>query len=133
MLGCDCSSSERAKKPPRPFSTREQAIVEARRLFRWRHLGFAANGDVIFEVANESAMTLPYLSIGVQGKGGTKLVGGAWLDVSGIGPGRTGRVQHPCYKEMLAPGEHEFFGTPDPTPETRDRFWEFERLRGDRT
>ena len=127
MISCDCSASRLQKKPPKPFSKREQAIVEARRLFVWRHLGFAENGDSIFQVSNGSAMTLPYLSIGVQGRGASKLVGGAWLDVSSIGPGQTGQVKHQCYKEMLLPEEHEFFETPDPTPETRDRFWEFEK------
>jgi hypothetical protein len=128
MLGCDCSSSRKPKKPARPFSKREQDIVEARKLFRWRHLGFAENGDSIFAVSNNSAMVLPYLSIGVQGKDETKLIGGAWLNVSGIGPGQTGKVEHQCYKEMLAPEEHEFFNKPDPTPETRGDFWEFERI-----
>ena len=127
-IGCECSSSRLPKKPAKPFSKREQGIVEARRLFQWWHLGFAENGDSIFQVSNNSAMVLPYLSIGVQGKGGSKLIGGAWLNVSAIGPGHTGKVEHHCYKEMLAPEEHEFFATPDPTPETRDRFWEFERV-----
>jgi hypothetical protein len=128
MIGCECSSSKKPIKPARPFSKRELNIVEARRLFQWRHIGFAENGDSIFEVLNNSAMVLPYLSIGVQGKGGSTLIGGAWLNVSTIGPGQTGNLEHQCYKEMLAPEEHEFFNKPDPTPETRDRFWEFERI-----
>lgn len=128
MIGCDCSSSKKPKKPPKPFSKKELEIVESRKLFQWRHIGFAENGNSIFEVSNGSAMTLPYISIGVQGKGGTKLVGGAWLNVSAICPGQTGKVEHQCYKEMLSPEEHEFFNKPDPTPETRDRFWEFKRM-----
>jgi hypothetical protein len=127
-IGCECSSSKLPKKPPKPFSKREQGIVEARKLFQWRHVGFTESGDSVFEVSNNSAMVLPYLSIGVQGKGGSKLIGGAWLDVSCIGPGQTGKVEHHCYKEMLAPEDHEFFTEPDPTPETRDRYWEFERI-----
>jgi hypothetical protein len=128
MIGCDCSASRKPKKPPKPFSKRELRIVEARKLFQWRHLGFAENGNSVFEVSNGSTVSLAYLSIGVQGKGGTKLIGGAWLNVSAISPGQTGKVEHQCYKEMLAPDQHEFFSKPDPTPETRDRFWEFERL-----
>lgn len=73
-------------------------------------------------------MVLPYLSIGVQGKGGSTLIGGAWLNVSTINTGQMGYVEHQCYKEILAPEEHEFFNKPDPTPETRDRFWEFKRI-----
>ena len=128
MIGCDCSSSKLPKKPPKPFSKREHAIVEARKQFHWQHRGFTKNGNPIFEVSNGSAMTLPYLSIGVQGRGGAKLVGGAWLNVSTIGPGQTDKVEHQWYKEVLSPEEHEFFNTPDPTPETRDRYWEFERI-----
>lgn len=128
MIGCECSSSGIPKNPARPFSKREQGIFEARKLFHWRHTGFAENGDSIFEISNNSLMVLPYLSIGVQGKGGSKLVGGAWLNVSAVAPGETAKVAHQCYKEMLAPEEHEFFNKPDPTPETRDRYWEFEKI-----
>jgi len=127
MIGCECSSSKKPKKPAKPFSKRELCIIEARKLFQWKHIGFAENGDSIFEVSNNSQMEIPYLSIGVQGVGGSKLIGGAWLNVSTIGPGQTGRIEHPCYKESLSPEEHEFFNKPDPTPETRDRFWEFNR------
>lgn len=132
MLGCDCSSSKKPKKPPKPFSKRELEIIEARKLFQWRHIGFAEDGNSIFEISNGSSVSLPYLSIGAQGKGGTKLIGGAWLNVSAIGPGQTGKVEHQCYKDMLAPEEHEFFSKSDPTPETRDDFWEFNRISIDK-
>ncbi len=128
MIGCECSSSKKPKKPAKPFSKRELCVIEARKLFQWKHIGFSENGDSIFEVSNNSQMILPYLSIGVQGVGGSKLIGGSWLKVSAIGPGQSGRVEHQCYKELLSPEEHEFLNTPDPTPETRDRFWEFKRL-----
>lgn len=128
MIACECSSSGMPNKPARPFSKREQGIVEARKLFQWRHIGFSESGYSIFEISNNSSMILPYLSIGVQGKGGSKLIGGAWLNVSSVLPGQTGIVVHQCYKEMLAPNEHEFFNTPEPMPETRDRFWEFEKI-----
>jgi hypothetical protein len=87
----------------------------------------------MFEVANESDMRLPYLSIGVQGRGGTKLVGGVWLNVSGIEPGCSGLVQHDCYKDQLPQEEVECFSMEDPTPETKDRYWEFHRLQKKRT
>jgi hypothetical protein len=128
MIGCECSSSKKPKKPAKPFSKKELDIVDAHKLFRWKHIGFAANGNAIFEVSNNSQMNLPYLSIGVQGVGGSKLIGGAWLNVSAIASGQSGKVEHQCYKELLSPAEQEFFNTPDPTPETRDRFWEFNRL-----
>jgi len=124
LIGCDCRSKPRKVKP---FSPREMQIVSARRNFKWRHVGFARNGDARFEVINNSSMQLAYLSVGVQGRGGTKLVGGVWLDVSKIPPGGRGTVQMDCYKDMLSRNETECFEEPDPTPETRDRYWEFKR------
>jgi hypothetical protein len=129
MINCECSSSKRPKKHAKPFSDKELEIITARRLFVWRHAGFSKHGNAIFQITNGSKTRLPYLSIGVQGRGGTKLIGGAWLNVSGIEPGATGRVEHDCYKDMLNQDEMEFFATPDPTPETRDRYWEFSRFK----
>jgi len=113
---------------PKPFSPRQQAIVAARSQFKWRHVGFAKNGDAIFEVTNGSNMTLPYLSIGVQGKGGTKLVGGVWLDVSRIKPGHTGQVRRDCYKDQLSRRELECFHLEEPIPEKKELYWEFKRM-----
>jgi hypothetical protein len=128
MINCECSSSKRSTKRAKQFSDKELEIVAARNLFVWQHIGFSNSGNAIFEVTNGSKIRLPFLSIGVQGRGGTKLIGGAWLDVSGIESGFTGVAEHDCYKDQLRPEEMEFFATPDPTPETRDRFWEFNRL-----
>ncbi len=118
----------RIVKGPKPFTAKEQAIVAARALFTWKHVGFAANGDSIFEVHNGSTLSLPYLSIGVQGKGGSILVGGAWLSVSAIKPGQTNQVIHSCYKEMMKLEEHEFFHKLEPIPEQREAYWEFKKL-----
>jgi hypothetical protein len=126
LITCDCRS---APRKVRAFSARDEKIVSARRKFKWRHVGYTSNGDARFEVINNSSMRLPYLSVGVQGKGGTKLIGGAWLDVSLIPPQGRAIVQHSCYKETLSPNEVEYFEEPDPTPETKDRYWEFQRLR----
>lgn len=126
LIMCECRSAPRKVKA---FSARDQKIVSARRNFKWRHVGFAPNGDARFEVINNSSMRLPYLSVGIQGKGGTKLIGGAWLDVSDIPPGGRAIVQRDCYKDKLEPSEVECFEYPDPTPETRDQYWEFQRLR----
>lgn len=113
---------------PKPFTNNELAIVEARSKFHWSHTGFAPNGDAIFKVHNGSALSLPYLSIGVQGKGGSKLVGGAWLEISHINPGETGYTQHDCYKEVLLPDELELFQKLPPIREKRDGYWEFKKL-----
>jgi hypothetical protein len=133
IFNCECKwpnnrGRNSASKQPKPFSDKELRIVAARKQFKWRHTGFAPNGDATFEVANESDLRLPYLSIGVQGRGGTKLIGGVWLNVSDIEPGCTGSVQKDCYKDQLLPEEVECFSEEEPTPETRDRYWEFNRL-----
>src|SRR5690606_32005546 len=79
---------QQIEKGPPPFTEREQAIVEARRKFRWRVAGIAANGDIKFAVHNGSDMVLPFLSIGIRGKNG-EITGGVWLPVSTILPGET--------------------------------------------
>jgi hypothetical protein len=128
FIGCDCRAS--AKKPAKPFSVRERAVVEARKQFAWKHVGFTDSGTAIFEVSNHSTMRLPFLSIGVRGP---KLIGGAWLDVAAIGPGETGRVAKDCYTDMLRSDETDFFQLREPTPESRDDFWEFKRPRSMRS
>jgi|SRR5688572_27160344 len=131
VIGCECEPGDdededrEQARQVRPFSKHEQSVIVARRLFTWRHTGFATNGDAIFEVDNGSTMRLPFLSIGVRGP---RLRGGAWLSVSGITPDSSGVVQHDCYKDLLEPTEVEFFDVGDPTPETRDRYWEFKRF-----
>lgn len=120
---------EQIEQGPKAFSENECLIVEARKQFEWRHVGFAENGDAVFEVKNGSSINLPYLSIGVQGVDQSKLIGGAWLDVSKINPGEAGLVMHGCYKEILSPEEVEFFDKLNPIPETKGRYWEFKDLK----
>lgn len=110
---------------PKLFSDEEMQIVKARQNFQWKHIGFAEDGDALFEVANNSNRKLPYLSIGIQGMGGTILVGGAWLDVSQIEPGGKAIIKKDCYKYRLSPSELESFEKPDPIPEKKDAYWEF--------
>jgi hypothetical protein len=112
---------------PMPFSPRELKVAAARKMFSWKHTGFAVNGDAIFEVENKSDLRLPYLTIGVQGKGGTKLVGGAWLKVSGIAPGTKGFVSQDCYKDILQPDELEVFQLEEPIAEKKEFYWEFKK------
>jgi hypothetical protein len=123
---------EAIEKGPLPFSERENAIVEARKHFRWKVVGVAPSGDLRFEVHNGSTTTLPYLSVGVRGelrppKSGP-LNGGVWLPVSSIPPGETRIVAKDCYKDLVDPKDVEVFEEPDPEPEDRDRYWEFRTL-----
>lgn len=129
-IGCDCdraTGKARARKRarrPRPLSQREQAIVAARRLFTWRHVGFAGNGDAAFEVVNGSTTRLPFLTIGVRG---TNLLGRVRLQVLEIAPGSSAVVHQDCYKDLLEPADVEFFAVEDPTPATRNQYWELAR------
>ena len=120
---------EAIEKGPSPFNDYEQAIVEARKQFRWRVVGVAANEDLRFEIHNGSAMKLPYLSVGVRGKlrppKNGPLNGGAFLPVGSIGPGETKVVEFDCYKKFIAPDDTEAFALPDPGPEDREQYWEF--------
>jgi hypothetical protein len=120
---------EAIEKGPPPFNDHEQAIVEARKLFRWRVVGIAPNEDLRFEIHNGSAMTLPYLSVGVRGKlrppKNGPLNGGAFLPVASIRPGETKVVEFDCYKKFIAPNDTEAFALPDPGPEDREQYWEF--------
>jgi len=123
---------EAIEKGPPPFTEQERAIVEARKRFRWRVVGVAPNGDLRFEVHNGSAMTLPYLSVGVRGRlmppNIGPLDGGVWLPVSAVSPGETRIIEKDCYKDLVNPGDVEVFEDPDPEPEDRERYWEFRPL-----
>lgn len=125
---------EQIEKGPRPFSEQERAVVEARRLFRWRVLGVASNGDLRIEIRNGSNIVLPYLSVGVCGQlrppRSGPLHGGAYLPVSSILPGETKVIEHDCYKQYVAPEDTEVIERPDPGPEDRELYWEFRPLPG---
>jgi hypothetical protein len=120
---------EAIKKGPHPFTDHERAIVEARRLFRWRVVGMSENEDLRFEIHNGSTMTLQYLSVGIRGKLRPPkygpLNGGAFLPVASIRPGETKVIEFDCYKKFIAPETTEAFALPDPGPEDRDQYWEF--------
>lgn len=122
------------EKGPPPFSEHEKAIINARKLFRWRVVGIAQNGDIRFEVHNGSNLILPFFSIGVRGKlrppKRGPLNGGVWLPVSKVLPGETCIIEKDCYKDLVDPKNIEVFEKPDPEPEDRDRYWEFKSLLG---
>ena len=109
---------------PKPFTAKEEAIVEARRQFQWRFIGFDDGGDAMIEVKNNSQLVLPYLSIGVRTKDNT-LEGGAWLDVSDIKPGQECVIKRGLYKNLITPDNTEVYSLPEPLPEDRERYWEF--------
>ena len=88
---------EAIESGPTPLTERELAVVEARKHFRWRVVGIAANGDLQFEIHNGSNSVLPSISLGFRGrlrppKSGP-LNGGIHLPVSSIAPGATKIVE----------------------------------------
>lgn len=117
----------RVLKGPKPFTEREEAVVQARRDFKWRVVGVTPDNDLIFEVTNCSGMTLPFVSIGVRSSHG-KFEGRVWLPVSHIGSGTTGVIEKDCYKRYVDPEQIEVFALPDPEPEDRDEYWEFREV-----
>ena len=137
-LKAKCSSARKKYKKkeweavtngPPPFTQEEQAVVEARKRFRWRVVGIAPNGDLRFEIHNGSDMTLPYFSLGIRGKlrppKSGPLNGGVYLSVGSIRPRETRIAEHDSHKDLVAPEDVEVFDLPDPEPEDRERYWEF--------
>jgi len=108
----------------RPFSEKEQTIIDARRQFKWQVLGFTENGNIRILIKNDSMMTLPYFSVGVKVKSGA-ILGGLWLPVSDIAPGQEKVVEHSYYTGSLGPDVSEVCDLPDPEPEEREAYWEF--------
>ena len=108
---------------PRPFSRREQKIVEARRHFKWRIVRKSEAGYE-FEIQNNSDVVLPYLSLRVRARD-SSFEGGIWLPVSSIRPGQSAIVRHPGYSDTKLTRDVEFTSLPDPQPEDRDEYWEF--------
>lgn len=114
---------------PKPFSSEEEQIIQARKKITWELIGFTDDNNLIIKVKNNSNLTLPYLTIGFQGKYDkhNSMRGAIWLDVSQVIPGQESVLVHPGYKEIVDRENIELYQLPDPIPEDRSRFWEFRR------
>jgi hypothetical protein len=112
---------------PAPFSVEEEQIVETRRRIRWRITGIDSSGDHIFEITNSGSRALPFLTLGVRSKD-RHLNGAIRLRIGAIGPGETAVVRADCYKDLVSPQEVEVFSLPEPRPEDRDFYGEFQDL-----
>lgn len=110
---------------PEPFSGKEKEIIEARRLMRWRVLGIDAEGNHIFEITNTGQRVLATLTVGARSKDG-RLNGAVLLNIRSVSPGQTALLHASCYKGLVPPQEVEVFALPEPKPEDRDYYWEFE-------
>ncbi len=86
-----------------------------------------------FRITNRSAIRLPYLSVDVRGVD-LGLGGRHFLEVAHIGPGETSTVELSTYDQALYPGEleklhdFEYLPTPEPLPEDKDGYKEFNGL-----
>jgi hypothetical protein len=109
---------------PKPFTAKEEAIIEARRQIQWRVLGIDAAGNHKIEVTNAGSCTLPAFKIGVRSKDG-RLNGAVRLGIGDLGPGQTTVLHVGCYKDFRRPDELEVFQLPDPMPEDRAGYPEF--------
>jgi len=110
---------------PAAFNAQEIAIVNARNRISWRILGVDARGNHIFQVTNASALTLPALTVGVRSKDG-RLNGTILLPIDHVPPGHTVEIHADCYKDFVKPEELEIISLPEPRPEDRDRYHEFD-------
>ncbi len=118
--------SEVLRGPP-PFTPAEVSVGAARRQFTWRVVGSPPDGEVMYEVTNGSDRHLPFLSIGIRGKGGN-LQGGVWLPVGHIAPGQTAVVAKDTYRDLLDPNDVEAYPLPNPDPGERAWYWEFREV-----
>jgi len=131
---CDFARSKYGKtewrsivRGPDPFNPEEEQVIEARRMVRWRALGIDTEGNHIFEITNESDRSLPFITIGVRSITG-KLNGAVRLNIGDVGPGQTAILHKDCYKDLVPPNDVQTFALPDPQPEDRDYYYEFEGL-----
>lgn len=110
---------------PKPFTPQERSMIETRKQIHWRVLGIDAEGKRIFEIKNTGNQTLTWLTVGVRSKD-KRLNGAVYLNVQHIGPGQTALVHAYCYRGLRPPEEIETFILPDPQPEDRGFYREFD-------
>lgn len=116
---------ERIITGPNPFSQRELCVVDARKHYSWKVIGFAEDGDALFEVSNNSNMVLPYLTVGIRDVEQRLLSGSVWLDVSQIRAGASAVIKKDCYKDRINPSQLDAYELPEPIPEKKKAYWEF--------
>lgn len=116
---------KRILEGPDPFSAAEMDVVNARGKYLCQIIGFSDDGDALIRVVNNSEMRLPYITVGVEERGGEFLGGSVWLNVEGIGPGESGVIVKNCYKDIIPQNKLQLRDMPTPIPEKRDAYWEF--------
>jgi len=125
----DAKEWEEILKSPKPFTSEEEAIVEARKHFQWQIVEFDENSNVKIAVRNNSNLVLPYLTIGMRTKNPTQ-DGQVWesqihLNISDIQPGQEHIIEHQIHQQIFTPDNTEFFQLAVPAPEERYKYWKF--------
>jgi hypothetical protein len=117
----------------KPFTSEEKAVVTARKQFQWQVIGFDENRNLKIAVKNNSNITLPYLTLGMRAtdprEEGRIWESGIHVNVSNIQPGQERIIEHHIHQNLFTPINTEFFQPPDPLPEERDKYWEFQKLK----
>jgi hypothetical protein len=112
----------RLERGPEPFTSEEQAILDARRHVSWTFLGKGTDNALRFSVHNRSDRRLKAFTLGIKHKDGN-VQGRFSIDTSDIDPGQTRIVEVEGYATL--PSEDAVvFDLPEPTPAERDRYAE---------
>lgn len=111
---------------PPPFTPEEEELVAARRMFEWHKAGVSPEGKLILELTNHSSVVVPFLTFTLT-LPRRDLLGGIWLPVSGVRPGETHRIETYPYTRIKTVEEVDMALAPDPWPEDRSQYWEFNK------
>lgn len=104
----------------KPFTTKEQAIIDARRKFEVTVDGVEPDDRIRLRIHNGSERVLSRLTYGVRAP---DLLGALWLDVSKLNPRDTQTQVVDAYRAQADPRTIELV-LDEPTPETRADFAE---------
>lgn len=113
---------------PKPFTAEELKMLATRQKIKWQVKGIDDQRNLIFEVKNRGSCALSFLTVGLRSHDRT-LNGAVRLDTGGIAPGQTGILHVDCYRKFRPPQEMEAFPLPEPGPEDRKYYYEFQQRR----
>lgn len=116
------------RAPVVPFTAEEQRVLDAIPRFTFRKVGVSTSGAILVEVSNQSAIELPFLSVGVRAVDGME--GSAALPVSGIKPGLTKTIEVSLYRGSMDPDGLSLFRLPIPDEGDRELYLELRAVEG---
>lgn len=104
------------------FTEAEKRVVQLRKEYNWLVVG-TTDTYVEILITNESDSTLDCITLGVRSKDHT-LNGAVRVDVKGLSPGMSRKLQLDCYSDLIDSSCVELFDLPDPTPGTKSNYFE---------